>query len=557
MSSKNFFMAEPMDNCWDNCWSFPPKRGAPGGNFPVNGGKIPADIKEGILCSGETPMIVRTFGIIGLLCILTLAVLGIYLSGCKEASNSMPASTYFAGSGLGVGTTTLIVGVVKSSTTKELLANIPVSMWTQSGTQVGSGTLTTGEGKFFFSRPQPGLYIFDVATKSTTYTSIQYPIQVFSDFTISPPSPEVLLTPISVSSSSMTNVLSGVVQLNTSKEPLSGIDVRLYLNDTPIGEPTKTTLEGKFFFNKPSPGLYTIHVASGSTTYVYATYYVQILADGTVSPEVPIINIARLPVTSQVVVATATGRVRDAFSGAPLEYVTCTLKGVGSQITDIKGQFSFGSLIPGNYEIEFSKLGFNKLNANFSISSNGTTIPNPLEYLLIYNQESGKGSIAGRYVDEKTRNGVGSLSVRVYMTYYVGKEIITGRDAIRDSNGNITGYTYTKKTVYMWEFPTPYSPFKSTNTETATTAIPDNSGSFKITHLPPTNSNMRYFVFLGSEGTSVQTAPYVSTEDKSLEFGLQPSTWNMFNGVASHSWEQVTVESDKTTYLSNYDRANN
>ena len=493
-------------------------------------------------------MDIRFSRAVGFLFILSFAIMGTNLGGCKETTSVLPSSSFFTETNIPVGTTTQIIGAVKLRSTKEGLANIPVSIWTQAGVQIGSGTLTTGEGKFFLNRPLPGLYVLDVATNSTLFVSVKYPVQVFADHTISPSTPEVLLDPISQGVASGENFLSGTVLLNTSKEALGGIDVDLYLKDLKIGETTKTTIEGKFFFSKPGPGLYTLHVASGSRTFDYTTFYVQILSDGTVSPAVPIVYIPRTPAGITVVTANATGTVLDAFSGAPLEYVTCILKGVGTQLTDLLGQFNFTGLLPGTYEIEFSKQSFSKMNVNFTVSPTGSITPATLTYSLIYKQETGKGSIGGRYVDETTRKGAENLSVRVYEMNYNTHFYPFPVSETLASGGTVTERKWETRSESNWEFSAPPFLIKSTHSGKTVSNIPDNAGTFKITHLPPSTAARTYFVFLGSDGATMNAVPR-----SVLGFITK---WNVFDGVASHSWEQVPVSANTTTYLANYDKEN-
>jgi hypothetical protein len=339
---------------------------------------------------------------------------------------------------------------------------------------------------------------------------------------------------------------SGTVKLDSSSEALTNIPVDLFREAVNLTS-TITTAEGKFIFQDLSAGQYTVTIASGSNTYASKTYGIQILKDGTISPKVTDFYIS-LNLESDRMRYSVSGTVRDAFSKAPIEYATCNIKGFGSVLSDSQGVFYFTNLFDGQYQITFTKNGFNDMTANFYLSDQGETNPAALAYELVYTVEKNMGSISGRYVDEATGSGVNDLVVRVYQYLQTQKEY-----TVQITDPDTGSSTFQTQRESNWEFESlSPQPVKSTHTSADIATVENSGGSFKITHLSPTTDTKKYFVYIGRNNSSVTT----TTLSKGVA-GQVVATWNVENaGNANkvHSWQEVTVTANTTTYLTNYEK---
>ncbi|RCK80077.1 MAG: Cna B domain protein [Candidatus Ozemobacter sibiricus] len=348
------------------------------------------------------------------------------------------------------------------------------------------------------------------------------------------------------------STLRGVVKLNTTKEPLPNILVEIFRQSEFKGS-METTSAGEFAFQDLTPDSYQVRVGNQSTAYSPATYTVQILNDGTISPSSPEFFISpRLVAPTDVRHPLATGTIYDAYTKAPLENVNCTLKGVKAVTTDMYGRFSFADLLPGNYELTFSKLGWQTLTVTFSITeSDGATVlrPSPLTYELIQSKESGVGAIAGRYIDENTLNGVNDLIVRVYTYRLIEKTISV-----------MVNGTPTDKSVSNWELDGRALPIYLLSTKTGVAGTGNESalGTFRLEHLQPTTSTMKYLVWIGtaaSPSPTMTSAAYTEAADQS-----NPKVvWyqeNVADPNRVHSWSLVDVYPDTTTFLQNFNLPN-
>lgn len=340
--------------------------------------------------------------------------------------------------------------------------------------------------------------------------------------------------------------MKGVVKLTTTSETLPNILVEAYLDGSLVGS-LNTTAKGEFVFENLSPGTYNIGLARDATAYSPATYVVLILNDGSVVPDSPELYIAPKVLTEEDIVhPLASGTIIDAFTKAPLQYVTCTLKGVGGTITDDQGRFSFANLVPGDYELTFSKPGWETLTINFIVKQSGNTTtmyPATLAYEMIQSQEADVGAITGRYVDETTGLGVDGLIVRVYSMKYETRTITV-----------LVSGNETQKDVSYWEVAD--APILSTRTGEDTAGNEDLTGTFRLEHLQPTSDTEKYLVYIGNNSSPMIRSVFNDPAD----VGNPRQIWMIENTVGNanrlHSWMLVDVAAKTTTYLENYNPPN-
>ena len=431
--------------------------------------------------------------------------------------------------------TAKISGSVFNASTKAPVDSIEVRLM---GPGIDRGDTTTQEGKFFFNDVGTGTYTLEAAKESQVYKDSSITVKVLDDGSTSPIAPQIFLTP----QASENFTISGIISLAGSNEGISAILVQLRKNatDSTILQETYSSGEGRFFFQDLTSGLYFLTVPK-TREYNEKAYPVRILSDGTISPKESKIALTQIPGLNTFDVS---GHLRDAFSNAPLEYVTCSIKGIGSNLTDRNGKFFFQNVSTGTYELEFTKDGFSTLNVSFSVFGAGKTQPASLSFPMIYNVESGKGSIAGRIVNEADGKGIPNYYVALYNWEYVTKTkyIITSYDTFNNP-------VKTKVVESNWE--AVLNKFKVTRTSDV--AVGDNIddvGTYKLTHLSPA---LKYVVFIGK--TSSTMGLRVDTTRSGTANGSY-FDWYIPNTADPNCyavWTNVTVMPDTTTFLSNYD----
>lgn len=405
---------------------------------------------------------------------------------------------------------------------------IDVTIEEVGGTKLGS-TMTTSTGEFFLSRIPSGLYKIGVGAKSDGSYEQWTQVELISDGTTQPETITVSVTPRSFS-------LQGYVRLDTTKEALGGIRIALTVQDSVMTKQTQSTSEGVFSFIDLPAGL--ILLSAQGEGFHPATSVVQIFENGSMSPATPTIYLTRVSASTNLVAVA--GNLRDAYSAGPLEFVTVTLKGYASTITDRYGYFSLGEFSPGQYTLECKKEGFDQLDAIFTINSDGqTTTPSPLNYYMIYTQETGFGSIVGRYVPKSGLEE--GLPVAIYSIYDYTPS---------------TGDTEERN----WVLNTPKTPIKETRTGTNFPGNgADESGIFKFTHMLPTTENSKYLIVVGEDIDSATATTPIETVK---HFMIASDTVDTALVVAPLTAEDrkyyfiADVIAGKTSFVTNYEQEN-
>jgi len=427
---------------------------------------------------------------------------------------------------------------IKNETTKETLplADVRIDRYVSGGVNTTvDKTITDGNGYVTFPNLDPGIYILYITLSG--YKDVSYPVSIQHDGSMSPKSPTIYLSQIT-NAQIVTGDIAGYTKFNVAREAIANVQVIL----NPGNKTTKTTGEGKFIFQGLTPGQYEL--TTSHADYENAMTQVYVLSNGTTSPVSPEIILTRKQSTVETQAVIASGTIRDAFSGSALEFVTCVIKGVGTALTDSNGRFVFPAVSPGSYEIEFSKLGYSKMSTLFKVA-NAATVPSTLNYYLLYNQETDKGSIVGRFVLEPgsglTTSDLQNAVVRVYKWSYRYQLTVTG------------------SAEYNWtlESATP-EPVKSSNVATSTTQMdPYVYGTFKISHLEPTSNIDKYIIYIGKDNAKMQTDT-VFTTTSTVSDGVVLTKTNAWfipkdNADMLHSWKDVVVGADKSTYLTNFE----
>jgi hypothetical protein len=256
-----------------------------------------------------------------------------------------------------------------------------------------------------------------------------------------------------------------------------------------------------------------------------------VLSDGTTSPslaEILVIRDDTLP-TYRI-----TGKMFDAFTGGPLEYVTVKIGDISSSITDRNGMFFVAVLLPGTYKLNVSKFGYESLSASFQVIASGPkdfrTIPASLTYPLLHDMKTGYGSIAGRYLDPIT--GAGITNKYIYLYNWIES---TQSKTVPEGDKLVT-YTATQ-----WQYEDGVVLTSKTSLK-GEDDIPDIEGSFKLTHLEPGY----YAVCI----TSDNEPPKLNTKT------IGKFDWLLIATGSSDITEirGLKVEAGKTTYWTNYEQ---
>jgi hypothetical protein len=348
---------------------------------------------------------------------------------------------------------------------------------------------------------------------------------------------------LDVSLGALASISGTVVQSNT-RESLPNVTIQAWSGGVAIAS-TTSNATGAFILENLSPGLYELRLTSQNGQYDPATYVIQILNNGTVSPSVIQVQMS-LTTSGGVPLYVATGTIFDAYTKTPLEYVKCGLKGVGDTLTDASGKFRFQNLAQGKYEVTFTKLGYDAFIGNFQVASGGGITPSPLNFELVQTQESGKGSISGRFVNNEIASppvGVADLVVRLYRIYLV--------------EGKIWKMNYDDPvTVSHWTLEA--TPTALLTTRTSQDTVTANSvGTFRFENLSPTDATNKYLVYVGTGNATISLDLYHDPLD--IGSGTAKFFWYMENRSQTEFrqvWTEVVVKEKTTTYLQNYQMPN-
>ncbi len=480
------------------------------------------------------------------------AVICMVIIGCSSGSNSSLSGGNWVGltgSSTSVNYATL-TGIITDENGQPL-ENVFVRIL--SASMVTDSAITDSTGRYQITLP-PGAYT--VTVQRNGYASIieevvlaESEVKVFSRST----------TMVSAPTEPVSANIIGTVLLNATSEVLPNITVALSKDGKALAT-TTTTTEGKFIFQGWSTGMYVVALSDADKKYVPTTYVIHILNDGKLSPELPELYLSVKTIEAEDVEAfyeKVEGTVYDDFSKAPLQYVKCTINGIGDAVSDLNGKFVFDrKFLPDTYELTFSRNGWTSLTTNFTIRAQEADptkteiLPASLTYYLSQNPEQDKGAISGRIVDETTGKGIPGLIVRLYRFEYL--------EGIPDKSASLLEGEV-DNTVYRWSFSSAApSPLISTRTGSGSESI---NGSFRIEHVEPTDEKTSYVVYVGKNSSTVKAKiekipVVIKADDKS-----EPATCTFYipdsiNVDQIHLWERITIESNTTTYLHNFDLPN-
>jgi len=413
------------------------------------------------------------------------------------------------------------VGRVVDARTSQALNNIKIDVRKTQAGAIEKTVYSAADGSFSVSGFAADTYYVTAGSLSNSYSESTLVLTIKADGTTSPASFEFKLYPATYS-------IAGFVLDKISGEPINGLTVYIKkdsLAAAAVG-PVYTSGEGRFSFADLVPATYFIEAGNDSAKYEASYLTVTIGADGSISPASIQIELEPQP---NLFVNNVSGNIYDAFTNSPIEYAKITLEPAVGFFTDINGDFRFSVETSGVYTMKVSKDGFEELEVSFRVKEDGTTVPATIDLPMIYSNISGYGSIAGRMVDPATELPQGNLVVRLYLWEQVVKVTNVGGVDVTETDYEVTGLVKSTRTAGA---PAP--------------GAPDSEGTFNLTNLSP---NSEFVLYFGSDDTDTAFI----NEGRSGKV----ATWRVIDtGAAKYvrSYRSVTVQANKTTFISNYEK---
>ena len=469
------------------------------------------------------------------LTVLYFAILGCFLLGCSEGTDSSPVSALMGEITAEElqGSASRISGLVLNSSTNEGIPNILVKILQEIGTETVEikSDLTKNDGTFSISGFNNGTYKIDVKTTPNyaieSKTNNGY-VEVKNGIAY----PEKNYIYLKYSSSNASDTLR-VPSLkcevkHSDNSSINNAKATLYKTIPKQQEP-------EFFDEKTIPDTGIFYFFNLDTGY---SYY--IIVEDDAAPEGRKTTrfdfgidenkeINPYPITIPVYVepkdetVTLNIYVTSAYTGAPLELATVKINGENQGTTDKDGYLQVASFPLGICSFEITKEGFETLTNTKTFTATGTfDVPT---FSMIEDTKDGYGSITGRFVDESDGSGKGGDYVRLYrliertQTANVGNKTETWYDVDRN-------YILTTKT----------------SSKSGTTL-----GSFKLTHIEPGN----YQIYITNDPDDIP-----AIEER-------PQIYNDFvwtqlaTSSASIITQPLKVVGNQTTYWTNYEQGNN
>ncbi len=466
------------------------------------------------------------------LTVLYFAILGCFLLGCSEGTDSSPVSALM-GNIDSENYSNKITGIVLDSSNNEPLSNIYVQLYDNAEIpNFIKGELTNLDGTYTISGISNGTYTVRIHAagyddlspnpkECSIFNGIAYPENYI--LTLNPKTDQT-------TKDDKKATVSGVVR-RSDNSSTKDHSVILYKDKEckNIVDDCDTLVlgDGSFnFFNVPIPGNYFIKAVNTNKTEENTVYPIGIDSDGKVSPSNIVIT---LDIKESVATCTIDITVKSAYTGAALELATVKINGENKGTTDKKGQIIIKDFPLGDCSFEITKDGFENLTGTRQFN---TVATHSLSLTMIEDTKDGYGSITGRYVSTENEENIGNGIANYYVRLY---RMIERTQTNNDSKTNITE---------TW-----YDVDKSFILTTKTSNNSDNSGvegSFKLTHIEPGV----YQIYISD------SAAIPPTEQRSQVY--DDFKWTQIKGLGTYIITQpLKVVSDQTTYWTNYEQGNN
>ncbi len=280
-----------------------------------------------------------------------LSCLVLIALGCNSKSSGGGDTGFWQGlpAGPAIATPSRIHGVVTNQD-GEPVESAAVSALI--GTNTVALVTTATDGSFALNLA-PGNYVLSVAKVGYAITR--------QSFTLGPIEDRLIVSTLGPRST-----LTGKVLLSTTKEILANIDVRIYDATGLLIDATRSNIEGVFTFQDLAIGRYDVTLAAEATRYAPATYVVQILNDGTLSPANPQLLVSLRGQESRVhgIVNSPTGLPVNGAAVSVVSGVTpLTIVSTGND-----GTFSL-QVPPGTYTLNVAMAGYAVFQQAFTVGA--------------------------------------------------------------------------------------------------------------------------------------------------------------------------------------------
>ena len=465
------------------------------------------------------------------LTVLYFAILGCFLLGCSEGTDSSPVSALMGNINSST-SNNKIAGCVLNSSTNEPLSNIYVQLLMDGNFL--KGELTALDGSFTFNGIDNGTYSVNISKDGFETINQINNVYVTNGSTFN--NYILYLKAVSTTNTSQEAyaTIKGIVKRSDNS---SAANTPIVLCSDPAGTQKVNNYEtlvlgdGSFtLFNVPAGTTgknYFIRVGESSSEEK-TIYPIGIDNKGNVSPTNITINVN---VSTQAsTISKITFKVVSAYTGASLELATVKINNENVGTTNINGEVIINNLSTGMSLIEIEKEGFETLTSsrNFQLTDNNST----KTLTMVEDTKDGYGSITGRYVNIDSMSGVGNLYVRLYRML---ERTQTKQTTISTENIKETWYDVDQSFILT--------------TRTANGSGSNGlEGSFKLTHIEPGY----YQLYIGS------TTDIPNTELRSQVY--PDFLWTQLKKDTNGSiiiTQPFKVEKDQTTYWTNYEQGNN
>lgn len=463
-----------------------------------------------------------------ILSVLYFAILGCFLLGCSEGTNSSPVSALM-GNIDSSHSANKISGLVMDSSTNEPMANIYVQLNYYDSNEEKhfiKGELSASDGSFTFSGLDNGTYSVNITkdnydVEQPTNKCFVNNGSAFDNYILYLKAKNTNTT----SEIKYADMIKGKVKHSDGS---SAANTTIYLSkDMDVSSDDKESLimgDGSFsFFNIEANSNYYIIVNELDKEGKKPVYPIGIDKDGNVVPTDIVINVNVKENPNKV--NNVTFQITSAYTGASLELATIKLNGENYGTTNINGEVTIEELPIGTYNIEVSKEGFETMITSRPLSTDSS---NKIIYLtMVEDTKDGYGSITGRYVDENEGKGLGNKFVRLY-------RLIERTQTSNIGNKSETWYDVDKNYILT----------------TKTSNGSDRNGlegSFKLTHIEPGY----YQIYITSDLNDIP-----AIEERSQIYNDFVWTQLVDNGNCKIT-QPLKVVGDQTTYWTNYEQDNN
>ena len=466
------------------------------------------------------------------LTVLYFAILGCFLLGCSEGTDSSPVSALM-GNIDSSHSANKISGLVMDSSTNEPMANIYVQLNYYDSNDYKhfvKGELSASDGSFTFSGLDNGTYSVNITKENYDVEQPTNKCFVSNGFAFDN-------YIIYLKAESNTNInqevsatIKGIVKRSDNSTAANTPIVLCSDPEATQEIPNLKTLvlgDGSFnLFNVPTGSNgknYFIRVGEPNSEEL-TVYPIGIDNKGTVSPSDIVINVN--VVNQAETISNIVFKISSAYTGASLELATLKINGENKGTSNINGEVSISKITKGLSNVEITKEGFETLTTSIDFNDD---VENPINITMVEDTKDGYGSITGRYVDLNTKDGVGDLIVRLY------------RLIQRTQKNNDT---MTNKTETWFDVDKDYILTTRTSKGTDNTGL---KGSFKLTHIEPGY----YQIYIG-EGTAIP-----ETEQRSQVYPEFLWTQLATDTVGMKKITQpFQVLDNQTTYWTNYEQGN-